>query len=337
MNTFDKFSRPLKDLRISVTDRCNFRCTYCMPAEIFGERYEFLPRNELLNFEEITRLAYTFAKLGVTKIRLTGGEPLLRTGLPSLVKMLSSVPGIEDLALTTNGFLLDKYAQELKEAGLNRITVSMDSLDNAVFQEMNGRGFGTKKVLDGIEAAENAGLTPIKINAVIQKSVNDQSIVDLINHFKTKGHIVRFIEFMDVGTLNGWDLDQVVPAKEIVNIVSKEHSIEPVKANYAGEVALRYRFTDGSGEFGIIPSVTQPFCSSCSRMRLSPDGHFYTCLFGDNGFNIRDALRDGQSDSYIESLIQNIWTNRTDQYSELRSALSQDSPRSKVEMYHIGG
>ena len=337
MNTLDKFSRPLKDLRISVTDRCNFRCPYCMPAEIFGERYQFLPRNELLSFEEIRRLAHIFAKLGVTKIRLTGGEPLLRTGLPSLVKMLSSIPGIEDLALTTNGFLLDKYAQELKESGLNRITVSMDSLDDAVFQEMNGRGFGTKKVLSGIEAAERAGLNPIKINAVVQKSVNDQSIVDLVNHFKTKGHIVRFIEFMYVGTLNGWDLEQVVPAKEIVNIVSKEHSIEPVEANYTGEVALRYRFTDGSGEFGIIPSVTQPFCSNCTRMRLSPDGHFYTCLFSDNGFNIRDALRDGQSDSHIESLIQNIWTSRTDQYSELRSALSQGSARPKVEMYHIGG
>ena len=308
-----------------------------MPAEIFGERYQFLPRKELLSFEEITRLARIFAKLGVTKIRLTGGEPLLRTGLPELIKMLSSVPGIEDLALTTNGFLLDKYAQELKDSGLNRITISMDSLDEVVFQKMNGRGFGTKKVLSGIEAAENAGLNPIKINAVIQRSVNDQSIVDLINHFKTKGHIVRFIEFMDVGTLNGWDLEQVVPAKEIVEIVSQEHAIEPVQANYTGEVALRYRFTDGSGEFGIIPSVTQPFCATCTRMRLSPDGHFYTCLFSDNGFNIRDALRDGTPDSHLGSLIQGVWTNRTDQYSQLRAALSKDSVRPKVEMYHIGG
>ncbi len=337
MKTLDTFSRPLKDLRISVTDRCNFRCPYCMPAEIFGERYQFLPKKELLDFEEITRLAHIFAKLGVTKLRLTGGEPLLRAGLPELVKMLASVPGIDDLALTTNGFLLDKYAQDLKNSGLNRITISMDSLDNTVFQQMNGRGFGPKKVLAGIEAAEQAGLTPIKINAVIQRSVNDQSIVDLVNHFKTKGHIVRFIEFMDVGTLNGWDLEQVVPAEEIVNIVHKEHSIEPAQANYAGEVALRYRFTDGSGEFGIIPSVTQPFCSTCTRMRLSPDGHFYTCLFSDKGFNIRDALRDGQSDAQIESLIQNIWTNRTDQYSQLRSALSKSSVRPKVEMYHIGG
>jgi len=308
-----------------------------MPAEIFGERYQFLPRKELLNFEEIARLAKIFAKLGVTKIRLTGGEPLLRTGLPDLVKMLSSIPGIEDLALTTNGFLLDKHAQELKEAGLNRITISMDSLDDAVFQQMNGRGFGTSQVLSGIEAAENAGLSPIKINAVIQRSVNDQSIVDLVNHFKTKGHIVRFIEFMDVGTLNGWDLEQVVPANEIVSIVGKEHSIEPVGANYAGEVALRYRFTDGSGEFGIIPSVTQPFCSTCTRMRLSPDGHFYTCLFSDKGFNIRDAIREGKPDSSIESAIQDIWTNRTDQYSQLRASISDKSIRPKVEMYHIGG
>ena len=308
-----------------------------MPAEIFGERYQFLPRKELLSFEEITRLARIFANLGVTKIRLTGGEPLLRTGLPELVKMLSEVSGIEDLALTTNGFLLDKHAEELKEAGLNRITISMDSLDNAVFQQMNGRGFSTDQVLSGIEAAERAGLNPIKINAVIQRSGNDHSIVDLVNHFKTKGHIVRFIEFMDVGTLNGWDLEQVVPANEIVNIVGKEHPIEPVTANYSGEVALRYRFTDGSGEFGIIPSVTQPFCSTCTRMRLSPDGHFYTCLFSDKGFNIRDALRDGQTDSSIESLIRDIWTNRTDQYSQLRASISDKTTRPKVEMYHIGG
>ena len=337
MSTLDTFSRPLKDLRISVTDRCNFRCPYCMPAEIFGERYQFLPRKELLSFEEITRLARIFANLGVTKIRLTGGEPLLRTGLPELVKMLSEVSGIEDLALTTNGFLLDKHAEELKEAGLNRITISMDSLDNAVFQQMNGRGFSTDQVLSGIEAAERAGLNPIKINAVIQRSVNDHSIVDLVNHFKTKGHIVRFIEFMDVGTLNGWDLEQVVPANEIVNIVGKEPPIEPVTANYSGEVALRYRFTDGAGEFGIIPSVTQPFCSTCTRMRLSPDGHFYTCLFSDKGFNIRDALRDGQTDSSIESLIRDIWTNRTDQYSQLRASISDKTTRPKVEMYHIGG
>ena len=336
MSTLDTFSRPLKDLRISVTDRCNFRCPYCMPAEIFGERYQFLPRKELLNFEEIARLAKIFAKLGVTKIRLTGGEPLLRTGLPDLVKMLSPISGIEDLALTTNGFLLDKHAQELKEAGLNRITISMDSLDDAVFQQMNGRGFGTSQVLSGIEAAENAGLSPIKINAVIQRSVNDQSIVDLVNHFKTKGHIVRFIEFMDVGTLNQWNLNKVVSAKEIVKIINSKMPIEPINPTYFGEVASRYQYKDGSGELGIIASVTQPFCGSCTRLRLSPEGNLYTCLFSNSGTDVKKLLRSNKNKKELKALIKKTWLARKDKYSIDRSSNPNKSTE-KVEMYHIGG
>ena len=272
----DRFNRPLKDLRISVTDRCNFRCPYCMPAEVFGERYQFLPKAEILSFEEITRIAREFIALGVNKLRITGGEPLLRTDLHLLIAQLSellsiNVPAV-DITLTTNGYLLAQQAQRLKDAGLQRITVSLDTLDEEIFQQMNGRGFGTEKVLQGIEAAVSAGLAPIKINSVVQKGVNDHTLVDLARRFKGSGHIVRFIEYMDVGNRNGWKWDQVVPADEIVQRIDAAMPLEPMEPNYQGEVAQRYRYRDGQGEIGVIASVTQPFCGACSRARLSTDG-----------------------------------------------------------------
>ena len=274
--------RPLKDLRISVTDRCNFRCTYCMPAEIFGESYKFLPKNEILSFEEIARLARIFVEFGVNKLRITGGEPLLRTDLHKLIAMLTGMPGLEDLTLTTNAYLLPQQAQRLKDAGLQRITISLDTLDDEVFKEMNGRGISIDRVLQGIDAAAAVGLAPIKINAVVQKGVNDHTVVDLARHFKGSGHIVRFIEYMDVGNRNGWKWDQVVPAAEIVQQIDAEMPLEPVDSNYPGEVANRYRYRDGQGEIGVISSVSQPFCANCTRSRLSTDGKLYTCLFANN-------------------------------------------------------
>ena len=275
----DAFGRPLRDLRISVTDRCNFRCPYCMPAEIFGEAYKFLPKNEILTFEEIARLARLFVDAGVNKLRITGGEPLLRVDLPDLISQLAAVPGAEDITLTTNGYLLAQQAKQLSDAGLDRITVSLDSLDDEVFKQMNGRGFGTRRVLDGIKKASEAGLSPIKVNAVVQKGVNDHTVVDLARHFKGSGHIVRFIEYMDVGNRNGWKLDEVVSAAEIVALIDAEMPLEPAEPNYAGEVAARWRYRDGDGEIGVIASVTQPFCGNCTRARLSTDGKLYTCLF----------------------------------------------------------
>ena len=334
----DTMGRPLKDLRISVTDRCNFRCTYCMPAEIFGESYKFLPKDEILSFEEIARLARIFVEFGVNKLRITGGEPLLRTDLHILIAMLTGMPGLEDLTLTTNAFLLPQQAQQLKDAGLQRVTISLDTLDDEVFKEMNGRGISIDRVLQGIDAAAAVGLAPIKINAVVQKGVNDHTVVDLARHFKGSGHIVRFIEYMDVGNRNGWKWDQVVPAAEIVQQIDAEMPLEPVDSNYPGEVANRYRYRDGQGEIGVISSVSQPFCANCTRSRLSTDGKLYTCLFASTGVSLRDEMRAGASDDDLRNLITRIWTRRTDRYSEERTELAslQNVP-AKVEMYQIGG
>jgi cyclic pyranopterin phosphate synthase len=334
----DKFNRSLRDLRISVTDRCNFRCTYCMPAEIYGERYEFLPKDSLLTFEEITRLTRIMVKLGVTKVRLTGGEPLVRNEIEKLVALLSNIDGVNDLTLTTNAYLLKQMAQTLKDAGLQRITVSLDSMDDEVFKQMNGRGFGTQKVIEGIEAAEKVGLTPIKINSVVQRGVNDHTIAELARFAKERGYIARFIEYMDVGNLNGWKLDEVVSADEIVEIINAELPLEPVKvdSNYAGEVAMRYRYADGQGEIGVIASVTKPFCGDCTRLRLSPEGQIVTCLFATGGTDLRTPMRNGASDEDIVAIIRRTWGVRDDRYSEERSMLTEQ-PRKKVEMYHIGG
>ena len=334
----DQFGRPLRDLRISVTDRCNFRCPYCMPAEIYGERYEFLPRDELLTFEEIARLTRIFAGLGVTKARLTGGEPLIRADMPKLIRMLTSIDGLADLTLTTNGYLLARFAEELKAAGLGRITVSLDSLDDEVFRSMNGRNFDTTPVLEGIHAAEKAGFTPIKINAVVQKGVNDHTVVDLARRFKGTGHIVRFIEYMDVGTLNRWNMSEVVTAAEIARMISDEMPIEPVEPNYPGEVARRWRYADGGGEIGIIASVSEPFCGACTRARLSTDGRLVTCLFAAGGTDLRGPMRGGADDDELRGLIAGIWSERRDRYSMDRSALGDDGTTpARIEMYQIGG
>ena len=334
----DQFGRPMWDLRISVTDRCNFRCPYCMPAEIFGEAYEFLPKAEILRFEEIARLARCFVDLGVNKIRITGGEPLLRADLHLLIAMLSGINGLEDLTLTTNGYLLAQQAQQLKDAGLKRLTVSLDALDDETFKKMNGRGFGTRRVLLGIERAAAAGLSPIKINAVVQKGVNDHAVVELARHFKGTGHIVRFIEYMDVGNRNGWKLDQVIPASEIIRRIDEEMPVEPVDSGYRGEVASRYRYRDGEGEVGVISSVSEPFCGDCTRSRLSPDGTIYTCLFATSGVSLRDPMRAGASDDDLRDLISQIWGKRVDRYSQDRADMSpqEQAPR-KIEMYQIGG
>ncbi len=333
----DTFNRPLRDLRISVTDRCNFRCAYCMPAEIFGEHYRFLPKAEILTFEEITRLTGIIVRLGAVKLRITGGEPLVREQLETLIAMLHPIAGVDDLTLTTNGFLLPQKAQLLKDAGLNRITVSLDSLDDTVFRKMNGNRSSVQKVLDGIEAAEKAGLQPIKINCVVQRGVNDHTIVDLARWAKDKGYILRFIEYMDVGNKNGWRMDEVVPAQEIVERIDAVMPLEQTKRNYQSEVALRYKYQDGAGEIGLIASVTKPFCGACSRMRLSPEGSIYTCLFASEGTDLRAPLRDGASDDQIEHIIRNTWGTRIDRYSEQRSEQTDEDRAKKVEMYHIGG
>ena len=334
----DIMGRPMRDLRISVTDRCNFRCPYCMPAEIFGESYQFLPKEDILSFEEIARLARIFAELGVNKLRLTGGEPLLRVDLHLLVGMLADIEGIDDLTLTTNGYLLPQQAQQLKDAGLQRVTVSLDTLDDEIFQQMDGRGFGTQRVLLGIKRAAAAGLAPIKINAVVQKGVNDHTVVDLARYFKGTGHIVRFIEYMDVGNRNGWKWDQVVPAAEIIRRIDEEMPLEPLESAYGGEVALRYRYLDGDGEIGVIASVTQPFCGDCTRARISTDGKIYTCLFASNGVSLRDPMRQGATDHDLRDLITGVWGRRIDRYSEERTELAglQNAPK-KIEMYQIGG
>lgn len=336
MTLTDQLNRPFHDLRISVTDRCNFRCSYCMPADVFGEAYRFLPRAQLLTFEEIARLARVFAGLGARKIRLTGGEPLVRKELEKLVALLAEVPGIDDIAMTTNGYFLPQKAQALRDAGLRRVTVSLDSLDDQVFRALNGGRADVQQVLAGIEAAERAGFAPIKINAVIKRGVNDRSVVDLARFCHERGYIARFIEYMDVGNLNGWRLDDVVPAREIVEMIDAELPLEAVAPNYPGEVARRYRYRDGSGEIGVIASVTQPFCGGCTRLRLSPEGQMFTCLFGAHGVDLRGLLRDGASDETLAAIAQDVWRRRDDRYSEVRT--SQTAPREpKVEMYHIGG
>jgi len=309
-----------------------------MPAEVFGASYKFLPKEELLSFEEITRLARIFVGLGVAKLRLTGGEPLLRNNLPGLVAMLSGIQGAGDLTLTTNGYLLAQMAQQLKDAGLQRITVSLDTLDEEIFKTMNGRGFGAERVLQGIRQAEAVGLAPLKINAVVQRGVNDHTVVDLARYFKGTGHIVRFIEYMDVGNLNGWKWDQVVSAEEIVQRIDAALPLEPLKSSYRGEVALRYRYRDGGGEIGVIASVTKPFCGDCTRSRLSTDGKIYTCLFASRGVSLRDPMRAGASDEELRDLIAGIWNRRVDRYSEERTELAPlENASRKVEMYQIGG
>ena len=332
----DAFKRPLSDLRISVTDRCNFRCTYCMPAEVYGERYQFLTRDQLLSFEEIARVARIVAGLGAVKARLTGGEPLVRKRVSDLVRMLAGIDGVEDLTMTTNGYLLPKYAAELREAGLRRVTVSLDTLDDAIFRSMNGRGFGVDSVLEGIRSAQAAGLTPIKINSVVQRGVNDHTVVDLARHFRGSGLIVRFIEFMDVGTLNDWRMDSVVPSEEIASMIDAEMPLVPASPTYRGEVASRYRYADGSGEIGFISSVTKPFCGDCTRLRLSPEGEIYTCLFGSTGTDLKTPMRGGADDDELAAILKRTWTARRDRYSEERTAMTRPR-RDKVEMYHIGG
>jgi cyclic pyranopterin phosphate synthase len=331
----DTRGRPLRDLRISVTDRCNFRCTYCMPKEIFNREYEFLARELLLSFEEIVRLAEIFVGFGVEKVRLTGGEPLLRRGIEDLVGELAAIDGLTDVTLTTNGSLLTRKADALAAAGLHRLTVSLDSLDEATFQAMNDVGFPVADVLAGIEAAAAAGLAPVKINMVVKRGVNDDSIVPMAGHFRGTGHIVRFIEYMDVGHSNGWRLDDVVPAAEVVGRISKRWPLQPADPNYRGEVAQRWRYADGAGEIGVISSVTQPFCGTCSRARLSAEGRLYTCLFATGGTDLRASLRAGASDAELQELIRGVWQARTDRYSEVRSEATIDLP--KVEMSYIGG
>jgi cyclic pyranopterin phosphate synthase len=332
----DRFSRPLRDLRISVTDRCNFRCPYCMPAEVYGERYRFLPYGEILTFEEITRLAGLFVGLGARKLRLTGGEPLLRADLPKLVAMLAALPGVEDLALTTNGHLLARHAELLARAGLRRVTVSLDSHDEAVFQRMSGGFSSPVRVLEGIAAAERAGLTPIKINCVVERGANDHTVVDLARHFRGTGHIVRFIEYMDVGTRNAWELAKVVPAREIVERIDAELPLEPAEPNYRGEVARRWRYRDGGGEIGVIASVSQPFCGDCTRARLSAKGELVTCLFASAGRDLRGPLRAGASDDELLQHITGTWRERVDRYSEERSHRPLHAAR-RLEMYQLGG
>lgn len=331
----DTWGRPLRDLRISVIDRCNYRCPYCMPADIYGEGYEFLPRKHWLTPGEIKRVAGLFMQLGVTKIRITGGEPLLRRDVIEIVDSLSSLPGLQDLALTTNGSRLAAHADALRNAGLKRITVSLDSLDEGVFRTMNGDRGGVAQVLEGIDSAQRAGLMPIKLNVVIQKGKNEHTALDLLEHFRGTGIIVRFIEYMDVGTLNGWQADQVVSSKVLLETIAARWPLDPLQSNYRGEVARRYAFKDGKGEIGFISSVSEPFCGDCHRARVSAEGTLYTCLFADRGMDLREPLRAGASDADLVGLLQNVWRNRADRYSELRGEKITRAER--VEMYRMGG
>jgi cyclic pyranopterin phosphate synthase len=331
----DTFTRPLRDLRISVTDRCNFRCTYCMPKSVFGRDFRFLPASQLLTFEEIARLTRVFAEMGVEKIRLTGGEPLLRRDIEKLVAMLARIPSIRDLTLTTNASLLKGKASALRAAGLHRLTVSLDSLDDATFRAMNDVDFPVARVLEGIDAALEAGFGPIKINMVVKRGVNDGDVLPMARRFRGPNHILRFIEFMDVGSTNGWRLEDVVSAAEIVRMISSEMPLEAAEPNYHGEVAGRYRYADGAGEIGIIASVTQPFCHDCTRARLTSEGLLFTCLFATRGHDFRAMLRSGASDTEIAAFGQSLWSARSDRYSEERGRNTETLP--KVEMSHIGG
>ena len=331
----DQLQRPLQDLRISVTDRCNFRCSYCMPEEIFGPDFPFLGEHDLLSFDEMERLIQLFVSLGVRKIRITGGEPLLRKNLPDFIARVSGIDSIEDLALTTNGSLLAKHAQALKDAGLHRVTVSLDSLNQERFGKMNGRGYEVTKVLDGIQAAQDAGL-PVKINMVVKKGVNDQDILPMARFFKEKEISLRFIEYMDVGNSNGWKLEHVMANKDIVEQIHKELPLESIDPSYFGEVASRYRYKGTNIEIGLISSVTQAFCSSCTRARLTAEGSFYTCLFSSSGHDLRKIMRDGCSDEELLGFIKQIWLARNDRYSEIRMGNSE-TDRKKIEMHRIGG
>lgn len=330
----DRLGRPLRDLRISVTDRCNFRCVYCMPKETFGKDYQFLERSALLSFEEITRIARLFTRLGVEKIRLTGGEPLVRRNLEQLIGQLALIPGL-DLTLTTNGSLLAKKAQALHAAGLKRITVSLDSLDDAVFKAMNDVDFPVARVIEGIDAAAAAGFAPVKVNMVVKRGLNEHSILPMARFFRERGHILRFIEYMDVGATNGWRMDDVVSAREIVDIISREMPLEPAVANYSGEVAERWRYKDGGGEIGVIASVTQAFCRDCTRARISTEGQLYTCLFATSGHDLRGLIRGGANDDEILERIGSVWSAREDRYSEIRGL--NTVPLKKIEMSYIGG
>ncbi|GGF88745.1 cyclic pyranopterin monophosphate synthase [Paenibacillus albidus] len=337
--TLDKLNRPLKDLRISVTDRCNLRCVYCMPKEIFGPDYKFLGRDDLLSFDEIEQICRSFASLGGKKLRLTGGEPLLRGGLPRLIGRLSRVEGIEDIALTTNGLLLPRFASDLYAAGLKRVNVSLDSLDDARFGAINGLGVGVQGVLDGMKAAADAGLQ-VKVNMVVKKSSNEQDIIPMARYFKDTEYILRFIEFMDVGNTNGWDLSQVITRQQIVDMIDSVMPLTPIAPQYEGEVAARYRYTGTDREIGIISSITQSFCSSCSRARLSADGSFYTCLFASRGFDLRTLLRTDISGDELTEKLRQVWNNREDRYSDLRSLEGTGPSRGavpKIEMSYIGG
>jgi cyclic pyranopterin phosphate synthase len=334
MTLIDTLNRPLRDLRISVTDRCNFRCVYCMPKEIFGPDHQFLHRDQILTFEEITRLARIFAGHGVRKIRLTGGEPLVRKDLPDLIAMLAEIPNL-DLTLTTNGSLLPKHARALKDAGLKRVSVSLDSLDNEIFKSMNDVDFPVEKVIEGMEAAAAVGLDPIKVNMVVKRGLNESSILPMARFFREKGYILRFIEYMDVGHTNGWRMDDVVSSAEIVKLINAEMPLEQADPNYQGEVAGRWRYKNGTGEIGVISSVTQAFCRDCNRARLSAEGKLYTCLFAVKGHDFRDLMRSGATDGEISKVIASVWNIRDDRYSELRSENTISLP--KVEMSHIGG
>jgi cyclic pyranopterin phosphate synthase len=334
----DRLGRPLHDLRISVMDRCNFRCPYCMPKDQFHDNYRFLKSQERLSFEEIVRLSRLFASLGVRKLRLTGGEPLLRANLPDLIGDLTSIPGIEDIALTTNGVLLARHAVDLHANGLRRVTVSLDTLDREIFPRMSGGFAALDQVLQGIGAALAAGLAPIKINAVIERGVNDHTALDLVEYFRAKPVIVRFIEFMDVGNRNQWQPDTVVPSRELAARIAARWPMHPIAGNYRGEVAQRWRFDDGVGEVGFISSVSQPFCGACSRARLSSEGKFYTCLFATEGLDLRAAIRHGASDAELINVIRGKWHGRTDRYSEVRDEMRRSGQSSKkIEMYYIGG
>ena len=335
MSTLDTLGRPLRDLRISVTDRCNFRCVYCMPREVFGPNFQFLARDELLTYEEITRFAKIAVESGIEKIRITGGEPLVRRDLPLLIKDLEGLKGLKDLTLTTNGALLKELALPLYEAGLSRITVSLDSLEEDVFRLMTDSTVNVQTILDGIEEADQVGFNPIKINVVVKRGVNENSVIPIARYFKDRGHIVRFIEFMDVGNTNAWGLEKVVPSQEILEKIDAELPIEPIEANYRGEVAQRYRYRDGASEIGIIASITQPFCGDCTRARLSPEGELFTCLFGSKGHDFRSLLRNSDEDELIRQKLASLWASRADRYSDIRTAATKDLIR--VEMSHIGG
>ena len=330
----DALGRPVRDLRISITDRCNFRCVYCMPKTVFGRDYPFMPRAELLSFEEVTRITRLFAARGVKKLRLTGGEPLLRHGVEKLIEQLAAIPDLE-ITLTTNGSLLSQKAAVLAAAGLQRVTVSLDALDDTTFKRMNDADYPVAKVLDGIEAAAAAGMRPVKVNCVVKRGSNDDQIVPLARHFRGTGHILRFIEFMDVGSSNDWKLDEVVPSAEVLRCIGEEFPLAPIDPNYPGEVAERWRYKDGAGEIGVISSVTQAFCNSCTRIRLSTEGKLYTCLFASSGHDLRSLLRSGADDAALDAAITALWQARTDRYSQIRMAATP--LLKKIEMSYIGG